>query len=429
MNRRGRPRFLWIVCALFSQLEATNAGAQERGVPRIAVQDSMIFYDRSFDLEVHGLAPGKPVTLTVTASDARGQEWWSQNVYLSDDRGTLDLAVSAPIRGTYSGREAEGPFWSMVGAARFYTHSSATLTVRVAQDRDNAALRWLTWLSPRDHPSISREEIRRGGLVADLYLPEDREGPVPVVVVVGGSGGGFNGERASLLATHGYAALDVAYFGVDGTPRYFVESQPLEYFMAAISMLSSDERLDTSRIAVMGKSFGAQLALTLASVDPRIDAVVAEAPSSIVTGTAASYPVGPPRAAWSLEGRALPFFRGGTAASTRESAVIPVERINGPVLLISGEEDRIWESTAMANEVVARLDDHDFEYPVRHVRLEDAGHNTGGGEEAFGVPNLPAKERTPSPGGTKQGNAVGSIVAWREALAFLNSHLARDPGS
>ncbi|RPJ54618.1 MAG: hypothetical protein EHM23_28545 [Acidobacteria bacterium] len=36
-----------------------------------------------------------------------------------------------------------------------------------------------------------------------------------------------------------------------------------------------------------------------------------------------------------------------------EKAVIPGEKINGPVLLVSGKDDRLWPSSAMVDMVIA----------------------------------------------------------------------------
>lgn len=195
----------------------------------------------------------------------------------------------------------------------------------------------------------------------------------------------------------------------------------------------------------MGKSYGAQLALLLASHEPRIRLVIAEAPSSFLTGTPTTYPVGPVSPAWSIGGEALPFLNAqgedaepvhpkqisvstsGEVAlehvPAARDAAITVERINGPVLLISGEGDRLWASTVMAEQLRRRMETRGFEHAVRHVHYPDAGHNIGGGEQAYGVPNLPPKDRGDSSGGTRQGNSVAGVAAWAEVLAFLRSHL------
>lgn len=421
-----------------------EASGQTSSSVEIVMASDSLFFDRDLRLQIRGLDAGSEVIVTVSATDAREQSWWSQNVYAADEHGVVDPARQAPLRGTYEGIHSMGPFWSMVGAERFHTDSSAHLRIRASSQSGILAERSVEWLSPRDHPDVIRETVRRPDLVADLYLPRRRQGPVPVVIVLGGSGGGLNGERASLLATHGYAALDIAYFGVEGTPRYFVESMPLEYFMGAVDALERDARIDASSIAVMGKSYGAQLALLLASHDPRIRLVVAEAPSSFVTGTPSTYPEGPVSSAWSLDGDGFRFLRvrqdadepvnprqisvsiSGELALEQvpaaRGAAIPAERINGPVLLITGEADRVWPSTVMADQLSRRMAAHGFEHDVRHVHYPDAGHNLGGGEQAFGVPGLPEKDRGNTRGGTQQGNAIAGIAAWAEVLSFLSSH-------
>ncbi len=438
-------RLLIGVALLLCALASRQASAQERTAVEILTNADSIFFDRDLGLRLRGIDPGSEAILTVSAIDARGQSWWSQNAYRADETGEIDLSQQPPVRGTYSGVHSMGPFWSLVGAERFYTSSDASIRIQASAGYRVLAERSVRWMSPRDHPGVMKESFRRSDLVADLYLPANREGPVPAVVVLGGSGGGFNSERASLLATHGYAALDVAYFGVEGTPEYFVETMPLEYFMGAVSVLERDSRIDASRIAVMGRSYGAQLALLLASHEPRIHLVIAEAPSSFITGTPATYPVGPVAPAWSLDGAAFAFLNrqgesddpvhpkqisvsipGDEALDqmpAADEAAIPVERINGPVLFVTGEADRLWASTAMAKQLRRRMAARGFEHVVQHAHFPESGHNMGGGEQAYGVSNLPPKDRSGSGGGTRQGNSIAGVAAWETVLAFLRSNL------
>jgi hypothetical protein len=55
-------------------------------------------------------------------------------------------------------------------------------------------------------------------------------------------------------------------------------------------------------------------------------------------------------------------------------ALVPVEQIHAPVLLLSGKSDSMWPSSKMGDLVVQRLAKahHPFEY--RHVAYDDAGH-------------------------------------------------------
>lgn len=62
--------------------------------------------------------------------------------------------------------------------------------------------------------------------------------------------------------------------------------------------------------------------------------------------------------AWTWHGRALAFVSTttmGMSLSASASAMIAVENTQGPILLISGEDDGVWPSSAMANAVMSRL--------------------------------------------------------------------------
>ena len=56
-----------------------------------------------------------------------------------------------------------------------------------------------------------------------------------------------------------------------------------------------------------------------------------------------------------------------------ERATIPVEKIQGPVLLVSGSDDQVWPSSALADIAMRRLEAHDFAFPFKHLRYEGAG--------------------------------------------------------
>lgn len=55
-------------------------------------------------------------------------------------------------------------------------------------------------------------------------------------------------------------------------------------------------------------------------------------------------------------------------------AAIPVERINGAVLFVTGTDDGIWPCSEMADSAIERLRQHRFQFPVEHARYEGAGH-------------------------------------------------------
>src|SRR4029450_14052521 len=83
----------------------------------------------------------------------------------------------------------------------------------------------------------------------------------------------------AILARNGFAALALAYFGMEGLPKE-LDQIPLEYFQSALAYIRSHRSLDSDQIGIAGNSKGAELALLLASEDPAIRCVLAFSPSS-----------------------------------------------------------------------------------------------------------------------------------------------------
>jgi len=176
-------------------------------------------------------------------------------------------------------------------------------------------------------------------------------------------------------------------------------------------------------------------------------------PSSVVYGGYSLDPwtwnaYAPRRSSWALGGRPLPFvdasprpqdflawsfgwpvprypvslrraferpLEWGGAALSR--ATIPVERIRGPVLLVSGGRDALWPSSRLAQMAVARLKFNRHPYPYGHLRYEKAGHmilmkGVGG---SYVPPWLDV-------GGTREADRQASADSWKKVLAFLGEH-------
>jgi hypothetical protein len=105
-----------------------------------------------------------------------------------------------------------------------------------------------------------------------------------------------------------------------------------------------------------------------------------------------------------------------------EKAAIPVERINGAVLLFSGKEDVGWPSTTMSDMVVARLRRFRHRWPFRHVAYDRAGHVF---EEGY----LPAPAFSAVQGGPAAGNAFAQSDSWNLVLRFLARNLSARYGA
>jgi ABC-2 type transport system ATP-binding protein len=117
-----------------------------------------------------------------------------------------------------------------------------------------------------------------------FYLPSDRAGKVPAVLLGHGFGGTKDSVRADAeeLTRRGYAVLTwtARGFGTSGgeihldSPDYEVrDAQRLLDWLAARPEVRTDAAGDP-RIGVVGGSYGGALALLLAGQDPRVDAIV-----------------------------------------------------------------------------------------------------------------------------------------------------------
>ena len=285
---------------------------------------------------------------------------------------------------------------------------------------------------------VTRTNVTADNLLGKLYRPSISSGNLPAVIVLGGSEGGLDpavSAQARLIARHGYAALQLAYFGAARLPET-VQLIPLEYFMRAVAWLRRQPGIDPDHIGIVGTSIGGETVLLLAAHDPAITAVVAAVPSNVVWQGLGGGITRHPTSSFALHDVALPdlpygwngglhdaygrYTNGLETLSRYPEAIIPVETINGPVMLICGARDTVWPSCRMAALVVARLKAKGFHHPVTFLDFPRAGH------AVFGVPLPPSNPDYPdlgSLGGTPEANAAARDAAWPQCLTFLDAAL------
>lgn len=253
------------------------------------------------------------------------------------------------------------------------------------------------------------------------------------VVIVGGSGGGFPAERlARALADAGHPTLAVAYFSgpgaaIPGLPAR-LQRIPLESVQRALDWLAARTRRP---LALVGESRGAELVLLAASRRPDLAGVVAFAPSRAVWQAPTMMLDEPAMPAWTEDGRPLAYLQDdrtpGLAIAARFArslargvggAAIPIAAIRARVLLVAGEDDRIWPSTAMADSIAA--DARRAGRPdVMLLRYPDAGHLLMG--PGPGPRRVVGEGYVVEFGGTDDGNRAARDDAWAKTLAFLSS--------
>ncbi|HYI47054.1 MAG TPA: acyl-CoA thioester hydrolase/BAAT C-terminal domain-containing protein [Allosphingosinicella sp.] len=282
------------------------------------------------------------------------------------------------------------------------------------------------------------QDIAQHGMVARFIRPEGA-GPFPALLILGGSEGGTRGVRAMAapFAAQGYAVLALSYFRADGLPPA-LDQILLETFDRGLAWLAAQPSVDRNRIGIFGISKGAEAALLVASRRAGIRAVVAGSPSHVVwQGLSQDFAR---RSSWSAGGAPLPFLpyeasRGFVSIfklyedalpnlPQNAQAAIPVERINGPILLISGRADALWPSAAMAEAMVTRLRARGFRHRVAHVSYADAGHMAPA-PPAIGPTRA---EQLPMLGGTIEANDRARAQAWPVTICFFREALAPSRG-
>ncbi len=402
----------------------------------IELPHSDVLVDQSIPIVVSGLTPKAVVTLRAR-NGATDNPWVSSAVFTADAGGRVDLARVAPDAGSYKEVDPMGLFWS---ASRVSandesppdeTRTPSTTELWTLQAETGSAVVATATIRRRAvSPDVRVIPVRDKGLVGSFYEPA-QPGRHPAFLVLGGSGGGVPPPLgpAGGLASHGYAVLALAYFGAPGLPRT-LSNIPLEYFLTAFQWMSAQPSVDPSRIGVLGLSRGAELALLLGTIYPDFHAVVAYMPSNVIVGGCCD--VGTP-VAWTLGGRAVapaPFVP-MRRSMTMDRPEIPVERINGAVLLISGRDDGVWPSTAMGDDIMVRLRQHRFAHPFVHLAYDHAGHGIGRPFTSTMELNSrrhPLTGRIVHMGGTPSGTAKARADSWQRMLAFVDEQL-RDSAS
>lgn len=433
-----------------------------RRAPKIVVVPEQALLDEPLAITVSNLAPHETVALEASCKDKDNNVWKSSATFQADDKGVVDVDKQEPIDGSYKGIEPMGLFWSMVPTSKdpakntndsFYTLNVGEVILAVFSDNK---LRAQKTIHRSFHLSdIEIKMIQDQGFVGALISPKNiKKGPG--IITVSGSGCGMVEAESLLLASHGYTVLALAHCGLQGLPDK-VSQIPLEYFQKAMQWFKKQPQIAGNKIALMGQSSGAELILLLASTFPdEMDAIIVYSPSHLVHGDGSAEE----KSNWTYKNKPIPFmpflsnddvYEGVKAgdiiqhqgtiedpfqivqlyvygmkkfSAQIEPATIPVEKIRCPVLILCGDDDKMWPSALSGNRIMERLDTYGSTIKKKLVIYPHAGNHI------FIHPYAPAIDVPCSIGfawnligGTAEGNAHAREQAWKEALAFLQETL------
>ena len=217
------------------------------------------------------------------------------------------------------------------------------------------------------------------------------------VIVMSGSNGGMRltEKEARFYHDNGIPALALALFKTKQTQKN-LDRVPIEYVERAVRWL---KRLGYQKIGIDGASKGSEIALLAGSMFPDITCVIARVPSYFVSeglrvSGISKNPSG--TSCWNYHGKELPFapyrsrkfnmlkmlmkekelhiltFNRGKIVTPETT--IPVEKINGPILLLSSKHDEVWESYKSAVLIEKRLNQASFPFAYRHIAFPYLSH-------------------------------------------------------
>ncbi len=239
-------------------------------------------------------------------------------------------------------------------------------------------------------PSLSKQH----GVVETLLYLGDSDNQ-PLIVAFGGSEGGIDWHRNHMkskrdsLIKKGYAILAIGYFNANGTPRN-LDRISLDAISDTIMEIAKSNKIDESKIALIGGSKGGELVLNLASRYQQYRAVIAMSTSNVsfpaITWSANT-------SSWTYNNKevsyvpaplktVIPALKGDLYTAFNmmledeeavKNAEIRVENIQGAILIISGKNDDQWPATFMSNRIIKRLNENNFKYYKEHIIL-NGGH-------------------------------------------------------
>src|SRR5262249_59689775 len=111
----------------------------------------------------------------------------------------------------------------------------------------------------------------------------------------------------------------------------------------------------------------------------------------------------------------------GYATRDVAAARIPIEQAQGPILLLSADDDHMWPSAPMADHIVQRMRDHGRGEHVTSVVYSGAGH-------AFLTRDFLQAQGETVPfdfGGDTEADRAAADDAWKRILSFLEASHTR----
>jgi dienelactone hydrolase len=397
-------------------------------------------------VEITVRAQPNAVVTTMFTMQRFGLTFSSEATFKVPASGIVRLSRQAPMSGSYRGTSVMGLFWSAVPTSakpkpfQFTRDSDLAprpYTISAASGGKTVVANGVRIVQAEN---VARQVVDSTGMVATLFRPAGSNCR-PGVIVLSGSEGGVPEEQAAVLASHDLTTLALAYFQTPGLPSSLTEI-PIEVVQRALTFMREQPSVCPHEAALFGGSKGAELALLSASTFDGVRSVVALKPSSVVFfglfGKSDNV------SSWSYGGKPVPFANGAVPAAVKQAisatenahektayvddylarlenntdpaAVIQVQRIAAPILLVAGGSDHLWPSALMAQQIMQRRQSMAQRFADELLVYPGAGH-------LIGIPFQFAKAEMAHSsldvGGSPEADEAADEQSWPIIVQFL----------
>lgn len=416
----------------------------------IRLRKEKLMIDEPLNIKVYTSEPGQTVTIRMELEDDEQKAFHSYGDFISDESYEIDLNTAVPENGTYHRADGAGLLWSMIGKQNnkddyFVKKSDKDLeaTLYVIKNDEIQATEVITIRFKDD--SVDKIELGNSDIKGNLYAPSE-PGNYPGVILLSGSDGGNESHSASYLAGKGYLVLALSYFNDEGLNEN-LEKVDLDYFKTAVDYLS-DHHKSNGKVNLVGYSKGAELALLTGSKFNCFQSIVAGAASNYIT-SGMKGGIFAPVPGWTLDGEALPYLKMKFPVSFMLSTIknyirkrpmyfleiwkkslsrknvseykINVGKIDAPLLVISGGDDKLWPSQNFSEEIQKERNNVNDVY----LSYKKAGHFISFPYSFYQSPanvHMDLDGMIIDFGGTKYENAQAAEDSLAKILAFLDNN-------
>ena len=404
------------------------------------------------DITGDGFQPDAPLTIqsSLTCPEERFNFHSYAHVF-ADENGCFDLSKSESISGTYTGVEEMGLFWSMEKQGKSYDIASLINGSRILPYKFNVyqgheedfasesmivASGEITRYLVDD--SVTRIMVSEGDIKGTLFIPKG-DGPFPAVIsLLGGvKMRQVPEQHAAYLASHGFVTLTLAFFGVEGLPRSYLEKPiDIEHFERGVEFLQNHPSVANENIGVLGESKGGEIALSMMTHLPQVKAVCT------LNGSVASIAVstvykgqhevealsGNPMRAQFRDDGSVDISECLDDPKEQPKSIVQFEKSKADLLMIACRDDLNWKSEMMAEIAKDKMDRYGMTNYVIQNFL-NVGH-------FIDPPNLPICTYDYHPivpnkikcffgGSNKTLNSKEQVEVWQNVLGFFQQSLRK----